>query len=147
MHSAPSVVYPLGRSSWERWLYTGFIALTGAVCCVWAILQPLTLWQGWAGIVWLAAVFLGRHAWRQNEAQLLWDGEHWWFYPTPAQDQPEVLGDPTVTLDFQGVLLLKWPPPSRPHMLKTRWLWLRRQDDPTRWQDIRRAVYARTQSL
>jgi hypothetical protein len=41
-------------------------------------------------------------------------------------------------------LLLRWQPASDTLNGKSRWLWLGPQTSDNRWQDLRRAVYQRT---
>jgi hypothetical protein len=142
MHNAPSVSYPVGRCAFQRWLYVGLICCTSSVLLVWALNQGLS-------VVWttaLSAAALG--AWLGWQAlghvgTLTWDGQVWCLHDQNSRDG-DALGDVIVALDVQKALLLRWLPTSDTLHAKPQWLWLSAQSTSNRWQDLRRAVYQRS---
>jgi hypothetical protein len=56
----------------------------------------------------------------------------------------DALGEVHVALDVQKALLLRWLPTSDTLRAKPHWLWLGSQASDNSWQDLRRAVYQRT---
>jgi toxin CptA len=136
MHHAPSVSYPVGRSSWAAAVVL-LLWLAGAVACMgWlAVGAP-----GWAPLVVAPVLLAGGGTgalswWRQPAGLLAWDGAHWTLAsgPSPALDP----GALEVALDLQRVLLVRWSAAGR-----SRWLWLERGRLPARWDALRRAVYS-----
>lgn len=65
-----------------------------------------------------------------------------WYLLQPLE-RPEMIAleHPSVSWDFQWVLLLRWRPLSKTGIFKSRWLWLCRQDDPSCWHAVRLAIY------
>jgi len=142
MHNAPSVSYPVGRCAFQRGLYVFFTVFTSALLLVWALNQGLT-------VVWFVAVsattlglWLGWRALGQR-GMLTWDGQIWCLHDQGA-DHQDALGEVHVMWDVQKALLLYWQPTSDTLSGKPRWLWLGSQVCDHRWQDLRRAVYQRT---
>lgn len=132
MRSAPAVSYPVGRMVWLPLPW----AAAAAVSAAWA-LQPGA--PRWAAAVALAAaaMALALTWWARQApeaARLRWDGRQW---SLERSGRAESLRLERV-LDAQGVLLLAARAPSG----RCHWLWLRRRDDPMRWADLRRALYA-----
>ncbi|WP_146100171.1 hypothetical protein [Limnohabitans sp. TS-CS-82] len=142
MHSAPSVSYPVGRCAFQRWLYAFFVVLTSAMLLVWAFNQGLT--ATWYVAVAAAALglLLGWRALGQV-GTLTWDGQVWCLHDQ-GLGLEDALGDVHVALDVQKALLLRWLPASDTLQAKPQWLWLGSQSADNRWQDLRRAVYQRT---
>lgn len=142
MHNAPSVSYPVGRCAFQRWLYAFFMVLTSAVLLAWAFNQGLTAtWY-----VAVAAAALGLLlGWRVlgQAGTLTWDGQVWCLHDQ-GLGLEDALGDVHVALDVQKALLLRWLPASDTLHAKPQWLWLGGQGGDNRWQDLRRAVYRRT---
>ena len=142
MHNAPSVSYPVGRCAFQRGLYAFFIVLTSAVLWAWAFDQGLT--AAWCLAVTAAALgaFFG---WRAlgHVGTLTWDGQVWCLHDQPAGYE-DALGEVRVALDVQKALLLHWQPASDTLHAKPQWLWLGWQKSDNRWQDVRRAVYQRS---
>lgn len=142
MHNAPSVSYPVGRCAFQRWLYVFFIVLTSTVLLAWALNQGVTwIWGVAVGFATLA-IFSGGRALHQA-GMLTWDGQVWCLHDQGA-DHEDALGEVHVMLDVQKALLLRWQPASDTLNGKSRWLWLGPQASDNRWQDLRRAVYQRT---
>ncbi len=143
MHSAPSVSYPVRRSRdaarllWVVWAAGACCA--GLTCC----LLDRVDWR--AGLLLASSVLaamvsrraLGCAGPRYSD-RLVFDGKHW-VLPCAL---PVEAGRLAVGLDFQALLLIRFDVPGR----GARWLWLERRARPERWQDVRRAVYARAPS-
>jgi hypothetical protein len=142
MHNAPSVSYPVGRCAFQRGLFVGFTLLTSAVLLAWAFNQDLTL--TWYVAVAAAALglVLGWCALSQA-GTLSWDGQVWCLHDQRL-GHADALGDVHVALDVQKALLLRWQPTSDTLKPKPQWLWLGSQASDNCWQDLRRAVYQRT---
>jgi hypothetical protein len=142
MHNAPSVSYPLGRCAFQRWLFASFAVLTSAVLLVWALNQGLSwAWSVAAGVALLGA-WLGWQALGQL-GMLTWDGQVWCLHDQ-GLDCEDALGQVHVMWDVQKALLLRWQPASDTLHAKPQWLWLGLQTSDNRWQDLRRAVYQRS---
>ena len=140
MHSAPSVLYPLGRSR-----FLGCLLLVG-----WLIAVGVTVgwWQAsaaadWRPLVGCAALLIAALAmvtgWRRAPVgRLQWDGQRWrwesWVYRSGTALEP-----PVVVLDLQFALLLRLNNQAG----AVWWLWAERSASPARWLDLRRAVYAK----
>jgi toxin CptA len=136
MHHAPSVSYPVGRSSWAgaillaAWLVGALAGLAwlrgGAPAWAPALLGAMLAVTGAAA---------GWSWWRQPSGLLAWDGAHW----TLAADRHPALepGALEVALDLQSLLLVRWSAAGQ-----GRWLWLEKGRLPSRWDALRRAVYS-----
>ncbi|RZL67732.1 MAG: hypothetical protein EOP77_03735 [Variovorax sp.] len=137
MHSAPSVIYPVGRSrDAARILWTVWAA--GACCaCVASYQFDRFDWRhvGLVLAVVLPAVALHRTLSGVLAATLRFDGQHWSL--SGAHARPIV--DIAVALDLQSLLLVRLQGAG----IHCRWRWLERRSDPGRWNDLRRALYAR----
>jgi hypothetical protein len=142
MHNAPSVSYPVGRCAFQRGLYAFFTLLTSTVLLAWALNQGVTwIWVIAVGFAALS-IFSGGRALHQA-GMLTWDGQVWCLHDQGA-DHEDALGEVHVMWDMQKALLLRWQPASDTLNGKPRWLWLGLQASDNRWQDLRRAVYQRT---
>jgi len=136
MHNAPSVTYPVGRSRFAGWLLltawtAGVVALTGWTAQVRPSAAPLAL--AWS-VVLLAGAVAAR-AWVSTTAGVLtWEGQTWRW----TVGERVLQAHPEVVLDLQRVLLLRLGTPGG-----AAWLWLEKRKAPTRWDDLRRAVYSR----
>jgi toxin CptA len=136
MHSAPSVNYPVGRSPFAG-RAAALVVLAGLACALaWALLAPLGWRQGLAFAAVAACAGLAVRGWlRAARGLLRWDVLAW-AWEEGGRSGP---GVPEVALDFQSLLLVRW----RAQAGATRWLWLERASDPSRWEALRRAVYSR----
>jgi hypothetical protein len=144
MHNAPSVSYPVGRCAFQLWLFfVGFAVLTSAVLLAWAFNQDLS--ATWYAAVAAAALglLLGWRALGQA-GTLTWDGQVWCLHDQDAGVE-DALGEVHVALDVQKALLLRWQPTSDTLTAKPLWLWLGEQASASQWQDLRRAVYQRSE--
>lgn len=139
MHSAPSVVYPLGRSFVQGLTLLGFWLAGALVLGLWWAITPGAGWRLWFTL----AVLLGAGmaaVWRwKNSAigQLCWDGQVWrWesqgYLPDRLNQQL------TVVLDLQRTMLLRLERQDQPPL----WLWAARSAMPERWLDLRRAAHS-----
>ncbi|WP_281888615.1 hypothetical protein [Limnohabitans sp. TEGF004] len=142
MHNAPSVSYPVGRCAFQRWLYAFFMVLTSAVLLAWAFNQGLTATWYLAVAAAALGLILGSRVLGQA-GTLTWDGQVWCLHDQ-GLGLEDALGDVHVALDVQKALLLRWLPASDTLHAKPLWLWLGLQASDNRWQDLRRAVYQRT---
>ena len=140
MQSAPSVLYPLGRSR-----FLGGLLLVG-----WLIAAGVTLWwwraaavPDWRPLLGCAAMLMAAWVmatgWRRAPVgRLQWDGQRWrWeslVYRTGTALEP-----PVVVLDVQFALLLRLDNQAG----AVWWLWAERSALSACWLDLRRAVYTR----
>jgi hypothetical protein len=142
MHNAPSVSYPVGRCAFQRWLYVLFTVLTSAVLLAWALNQGVTLIWCVATTAAVLGLYLGWYSLKQV-GMLTWDGQIWCLHDQ-GKGHEDDLGEVRVMLDVQRALLLRWQPTSDTLRAKPHWLWLSSQAPDNSWQDLRRAVYQRT---
>ena len=138
MHDAPSVSYPVGRSSWAAYALGGLWALGASATVAWMSHLPAAGWRGvLAGLACAAAGAWAAWAWwRTPEGCLDWRGSRWHWTPVQA---PRADVGLQVGLDFQQVLLLRLTPVQGPSV----WAWLERRSAPADWAAMRRAVYSR----
>ena len=137
MYSAPSVSYPVGRSrDAARLLWTIWAA--GACCAGAASYQFDSI--GWRQGLLLACVALAGFAVRRMLASppavLAFDGQHWSLSGAAS------LASVDIAIDLQSLLLVRLTVAAG----ASQWRWLERRADPSRWQDLRRALYARPPS-
>ena len=143
MHSAPSVIYPVGRSRGATRSLLVLWAL--GACCAGASCYLFDS-VGWRQLLLvLSVLFSGVAAGfglrRDGAAVLHFDGLHWSL--TGGDPSRGVrAGRATVALDFQSLMLVRLAEPGR----AGRWIWLERQTLPERWRDLRRAVHSRAPS-
>ena len=142
MHNAPSVSYPVGRCAFQRWLFIGFAVLASSVLSAWALNLGLSIVWSIAVAAAALGVLLGWRALGQA-GMLTWDGQVWCLHDQGLGFQ-DALGEVSVVLNVQKALLLRWQPASDTLHAKPQWLWLGLQSSDNRWQDLRRAVYQRT---
>lgn len=140
MHSAPSVIYPVGRSR-----LIGLLVLSGAASGV--VAAALAAQQAgslrWTGIIGLgiaiaAGIWAGVRWWRTSAGHLSWDGQDWAWSTDVASDRTAVSPGLLLCLDLQAVILLRQPLGWG----ASRWFWLERWRFPQRWSALRRAVYS-----
>jgi toxin CptA len=142
MHNAPSVSYPVGRCAFQRWLYVLFTVFTSAVLLAWALNQGVTLIWCVATTAAVLGLYLGWYSLKQV-GMLTWDGQIWCLHDQGTGHEDD-LGEVRVMLDVQRALLLRWQPTSDTLRAKSHWLWLGSQASDNSWQDLRRALYQRT---
>ena len=140
MHSAPSVSYPVGRS---RNAIRGLGVLWAAgSCCAGAALLQFDHW-GWRQALLLASVVLSAVAAQRTLGygvivDLVFDGQEWSLSGLDARKAAKIV----VLLDLQVLMLVRLDEPEQ----RARWLWLERRARSERWQDLRRAIFARALS-
>jgi hypothetical protein len=110
----------------------------------WALNQGLTFVWCVAVVAATLGAFFGWRALGQ-EGTLTWDDQVWCLHDlNQGQGHEDTLGEVHVALDVQKALLLRWQPASDTLNAKSLWLWLGSQGASHAWQDLRRAVYQRT---
>jgi hypothetical protein len=139
LHSAPSFVYPLGRSRLLGVaLFLGWIVAANVTLC-WAYFSAAGDWRpmlGWLSLL-ISAVFMST-GWRRAPVGALgWDGQRW-RWESPVYRGGSALDAPIVVMDLQHALLLRMD--NRAGAVW--WLWAERSSAPARWLALRRAVYA-----
>lgn len=136
MHSAPSVSYPVGRSSFGAGFFLlAWLAGASATALWWVQVQPPLSRLAMAALVLGATGLLALRSWLHGaRATLSWDGESWYWAARGA-------GTVSASLDLQAWLLLCWEGDGGRH-----WLWLERAACAERWEDLRRAVYSRART-
>ncbi|OOG38432.1 hypothetical protein [Polaromonas sp. A23] len=139
MHSAPSVVYPLGRSFVQGLTLLGFWLAGALVLGFWWAITPGAGWRLWFTLtVLLGSGMAAAWRWKNSPAgQLCWDGQVWRW-----QSQAYLAGMPgrqlTVALDLQRTMLLRLENQDHTPL----WLWAARSAMPERWLDLRRAAHS-----
>ena len=132
----------MGRCAFQRRLYVFFIVLTSVVLFAWALHQRVTVIWAVAASVTALGMCLGWRALRKV-GTLTWDGQVWCLHDQGVGHE-DALGEVRVALDVQKALLLRWQPASDTLKDKSQWLWLGSQASDQPWQDLRRAVYQRS---
>ena len=141
MHSAPSVSYPVGRSSfWGNCLLACWMVGAG-VALVWHLSPQAPAWSWW--LADLTVLGSGILAWRlcrhSPVGRVLYRGGLWTLeHRRNGKDAQDVAGQLQVRLDLQKGLLCVWQRPDGRRL----WLPLDARADPLRWKDLRRAVYS-----
>jgi len=146
MYNAPSVSYPVGRCAFQRAVYVALATAASVVLLVWALMQPLSVIWFWGALASGLAIAAGGRAYLFDRGVLTWDGQDWYLHDQ-AGDLKNALGAVTVTLDVQHTLVLHWQPLSEERVLSKRWLWVGAENSPSFWQDLRCAVFARSNTL
>lgn len=139
MHSAPPVVYPLGRSSFYGLALLGFWLAGAVVLALWWMTVQDTGWRLWGSLAALisAGVAAGR-GWKDSPVgQLHWDSQAWHWEGLAGRPGSTVL-QLAVMLDFQRSMLLRLESQDDVRL----WLWASRRTMPERWLDLRRAVHS-----
>ena len=144
-YHAPPVSYPVGRCFWEGGVLLGLcLLLLGTLLTAATVgadprehpaaARFLVLGLlGWC----LAAALAFRHWRRSPQGQLRWARGQWTWSADGANDA-HLLSAIELAWDGQTLLLLRLHAPSA----VPRWVWLERQRDVARWDDLRRAVWA-----
>ena len=136
MHNAPTVDFPVGRSRFQGWLliFTGLIAVLSG--WLWCFQADSVGWrQGLFFLILLATLVEAARLWRNSPTgSLRWDGQVWNWSSVDAS----VSGVLAVHLDLQFCLVLSLRQASGVRI----WLWPERRADVTRWDALRRAVFA-----
>ena len=138
-HSAPPVVYPLGRSGFQGCLLAGLWLIGLLVLLLWYDRARQIDWRIYSGAAALvvagAAAYIG---WMNSPVgQIAWDGQ-FWRWESPGYQTGVAQQQLSVIADFQHLLLLRIENQAHASL----WLWVERKAFPTRWLDLRRAVYS-----
>lgn len=150
MHSAPGIVYPLGRFSW-------FWVCGLPIGCVAAAVNAVLYAQsslaashaGFSAAVLLILLITSLRERRDPfpAGQLRWDGEHWFVMFDLPEAAPQPLARVMVVLDVQQALLLRMvcaDSDETGHLQQ--WVWLYKGFAPEQWHALRCAVYSRQSS-
>jgi arginine exporter protein ArgO len=147
MRNAPSVTYPVGRCAFWRLLLlaAGALGLSAVMAGGWwldriSAVVGAALWVVWAA--WAAL------SWRRlPSGRLSWDARHtvaqgaqqggWTWHSAAYRDGVNLVQVECVQ-DAQRWMLLRLHNPERARI----WLCVARSADPSRWDDLRRAVIA-----
>jgi len=144
-YHAPPVSYPVGRCVWEAWVLLVLCSLL-LVAVLAAAVQGADLREHGAAVRFLllgmtgwtlVSVWAGWAWWHSPRGRLLWREGQWQWWPDGEGDALPVAAV-HLALDAQRVLLLRLEGGRR----VPRWLWLECRRDVTRWDDLRRAVWA-----
>jgi toxin CptA len=144
-HSAPAVVYPIGRSRSQFWL-PWLVWLTGLLLVLLWFLSTRRLdWRIGFGC---AAVLASGWALRQggrnaaNTGQLVWDGSCWRWESVKDQTVSGEL-ELSVLADLQQIMVVMLDDGDGSRL----WFWAERSAFPERWLDFRRAVHGSRKTL
>ena len=138
MHSAPSVIYPVGRSRNAGRLLLALWAV--GVCTVLSASIQSTRVDWRVGVLLLCAIVATIAACvgifrTESRANLIFDGQSWSM--SGGMEVPTAQA--AVMLDLQRLLLVRVKEP----LGAARWIWLDRNAMPHLWRDLRRALYSR----
>jgi toxin CptA len=137
MHGAPSVSYPVGRSSMAGCVLAAVWLAAAAAALAWSS-SGASAWKLLlaGGLTLVLGTLAARSWWRGQEGTLAWDGAGWTWATAASPLGKE--GSLSVALDLQRLLLVRWVSPHG-----RRWFWLQRQASRDQWVALRRAVYSR----
>lgn len=152
MHSAPPVVYPVGRCAFLAWLLMALASGTALVGITFLVGLGLHAHGVWGRLPWLAGIF-GWLIWvtwaflswlRSPVGTLQWkpqpvlDGriKGVWSWSDRAGSDPHLLNEVERALDLQGRILLRLSGSGAGQ----RWIWVEQGSSPARWNDLRRAL-------
>ena len=138
-HTAPSVVYPLGRSGVQGCLLAGLWVIGLLVLLLWYDRARQVDWRICSGAVALGVAGVAAYiGWMNSPAgQIAWDGQ-FWRWESPGYQTGVAHQQLSVIADFQHLLLLRIENQAHASL----WLWVERKAFPARWLDLRRAVYS-----
>ncbi|MDM7941529.1 MAG: hypothetical protein QUV35_02755 [Hydrogenophaga sp.] len=152
MQSAPSVVYPVGRSAFQAGLllFLGLATATTLALYLYTSNAPAsparhTVVPVLGALGWLFWVACACRSWsRSPEGALHWEpvrgseepGASGWSWAEVPQGGPVALSGVERVLDLQDRILIRFHLPGAGH----RWVWVERRCLPARWADFRRAL-------
>lgn len=147
MHSAPSVVFPVGRCIWYGVMFAVLAVLGVCALGAWWWLSGWRYGSGFAGaLLWTTWACFAAWTWRHAPVgQLRWNGpsRHGddvsmgsWYWHSAACPEGAVLRRVERVLDLQVVALLRLHNADA----LARWVWVERARDPARWMRLRRAL-------
>ena len=150
MQGAPSVSYPVGRSAFCARLY-GIAGLV-ALLAVGMLTMQARMWVTVIGaLAWLLWGLLAWRAWRaQPTGRLCWEAAprrhapgdettagRWVWFSGAYREGVGLQGVQRV-YDLQRRMLVRWHNPDG----RVFWAWVEQAADPSRWDDLRRALRA-----
>lgn len=138
-HTAPPVVYPLGRSRSQAWALSGLWIACWVSAAVWFYTTGKFDGRGFfAAVAILLAGAAAGWGWKNAPVgRLAWDGQLWRWESSGYQTG--TAGAKLVVIaDFQQLLLLRIENQAHASL----WLWAEQNALPERWLDLRRAVFS-----
>lgn len=154
MRNAPSVIYPVGRCRLQVVLL-GLLGLSALGLLVgwqfllnvpsgarlWVVWLAPVCWASW--LVWVAWDWcrspVGRLQWDALAPAASWmpaDGQGAWRWLDTDAREATPLDGVVLAIDMQHLVLLRLMGAGQP----ARWAWVERRRDPSRWNDLRRAL-------
>jgi hypothetical protein len=136
MHSAPAVVFPVGRSHFEAWLIGALVSCEGLAWVLWCLSVDAMAWSqiGAGALAVVFSVWLLVSWWRTPQGRVSWDGMAWAL----CLNGQTTAVNPELVLDLQLVMLLRLGEPESAHAC---WVWLEQSSNSLRWCALRRAVH------
>lgn len=141
MQNAPAVSFPVGRSmvAARGMAFLWALGVFSAAYLAATTSQPSRT----LAIAWVLGLGTGLAAlihWRKlPNGFLRWDRNVWQFAPSKTGiGEPVTLGEVSVCLDLQSILLANFQAPSG----RRYWFWLERKADMAQWRILRRAIFA-----
>ncbi len=156
MPNAPSVIYPVGRCRLQVVLL-GLLGLAALglllgwqfllnvpsgpwQCVVWLAVVCWASWVAWVSWDWFGSP-VGRLQWDALAAAaslMPSDGQGAWRWLDADAREATPLDGVVLALDMQHLVLLRLMGAGQPD----RWAWVERRRDPSRWNDLRRALHS-----
>ncbi|MES2190325.1 MAG: hypothetical protein V4454_09390 [Pseudomonadota bacterium] len=138
-HSAPPVVYPLGRSRFQACLLAGIWFAAACSVLFWFYSSQQADWRIYiAAMAMIASGLAAFVGWRRTAVgQLVWDGQLWRWEGSghqPGMSEQYI----SVVADFQRLVLIRMENQAQKSMC----MWCERAAFPERWLDFRRAVFS-----
>ncbi|MFC3684997.1 hypothetical protein [Hydrogenophaga luteola] len=149
MRNAPSVTYPVGRSSFCAHLMWG-AALFGLLGVFMGVVYESGRAAMVCGVVWSVWCVVAMWAWRRMpRGQLAWQSDRMraesspelsgvWSWVSEAYQEGVELNRVERVYDLQRAMLLRLHNPDG----ACTWVWVERLAEPSRWLDLRRALLA-----
>lgn len=138
-HSAPPVLYPVGRSAFQFWFLFGLWLLGLGLVVVWFAGTSRLDWRMASGCAAVLAAGLPLYdTWRNApRGQIGWDGEiwHWQSAEDGVESSQQSL---SVVADFQKRLIVFLESETGARS----WFCAEQMACPERWLDFRRAIYS-----
>lgn len=138
-HSAPPVVYPLGRSRFQACLLAGLWCAGAFSILLWVYASPPIDWRVYfAGLAVMTSGLAAFIGWKNTSVgQLVWDGQSWRW---EGSDYQAGISDQHISViaDFQHLILIRLEDEAQKSMC----MWCERASFPERWLDFRRAVFS-----
>jgi toxin CptA len=144
-HSAPAVVYPIGRSRSEFWFFWMLWLIGLLSVLLWFFSTQRLDWR--IGLGCAAVLVAGgalRQGWRNANSggQLAWDGSCWRWESIKDQTVSGEL-ELSVLADLQQIMVVMLDSGNGSRL----WFCAERSAFPERWLDFRRAVYSVRRTL